>query len=434
MKTTKKRRGLKIFLTVLLSIIGVLAVFAVVIAVVNVIGNSANMKMVKAFAPVEYENRLVPFEDSDGNYCFEADRELKVMQLTDVHIGGGFMCFKKDSMALNAVAAMVTAEKPDLVIITGDITYPVPFQAGTFNNLESAKIFAALMETLGVYWAPVFGNHDTEAYSYFSREDIAEFYSDDDLKYCLFETGDDDIDGYGNSVIKVRNSDKIITQALFLIDSHSYTDGDIFGALWKYDNIKESQVNWYKNTLNSFIEENRQLIDSLYRDNEAEKSKATELYCKGNSLLFFHIPLMEYRDAWNGYVENGYADTEDIKMHYGTAGESGKVVYCSEHGDSLFEAMQAMNGNTGTFCGHDHLNNFSVDYKGVRLTYGYSIDYLAYGGIAKIGSQRGCTLISVKPDGTFDCKASNYYQEKYRTANGVKEDVTMQMLNEAHNK
>ena len=36
-------------------------------------------------------------------------------------------------MALNAVAAMVTAEKPDLVIVTGDIAYPVPFQAGTFT-------------------------------------------------------------------------------------------------------------------------------------------------------------------------------------------------------------------------------------------------------------------------------------------------------------
>ena len=41
------------------------------------------------------------------------------------------------------------------------------------------------------------------------------------------------------------------------------------------------------------------------------------------------------------------------------------------------------------------------------------VDYLAYPGIYKIGSQRGCTVISFAPDGSFDCKAESYYQDKY---------------------
>jgi hypothetical protein len=56
-----------------------------------------------------------------------------------------------------------------------------------------------------------------------------------------------------------------------------------------------------------------------------------------------------------------------------------------------------------------------------------SIDYLAYSGISTIGSQRGCTMITVHPDGSFDCTPENYYQDKYQAAN-AKEAVTMQDL------
>ena len=81
----------------------------------------------------------------------------------------------------------------------------------------------------------------------------------------------------------------------------------------------------------------------------------------------------------------------------------------------------------GVFSGHDHYNNFSIEYKGIRLTYGMSVDYLAYPGIYKKGSQRGCTMISVMPDGSFDCSAQSYYQDKY-TGVYEKEDVTMQEI------
>ncbi len=78
-------------------------------------------------------------------------------------------------MAINTVATMIRVEKPDFVVVTGDISYPVPFQAGTFNNKSGAKIFAELMETLGVYWTLAYGNHDTEAYSYYTREQLTDF-------------------------------------------------------------------------------------------------------------------------------------------------------------------------------------------------------------------------------------------------------------------
>ena len=82
------------------------------------------------------------------------------------------------------------------------------------------------------------------------------------------------------------------------------------------------------------------------------------------------------------------------------------------------------------FCGHDHYNNFSIEYKGIRLTYGMSVDYLAYPGIYKEGSQRGCTVITVESDGSFDCKPESYYQDKYTAVFGKEnvEEVVMQEL------
>jgi 3',5'-cyclic AMP phosphodiesterase CpdA len=333
------------------------------------------------------------------------------MQLTDVHIGGGYLSKEKDAMALNAVAAMVMAEKPDLVIATGDIAYPVPFSSGSFNNLSGARIFASLMEQLGVYWVITYGNHDTEMYSYYDRAAISDFYENSGFKYCLSQSGPEDIDGYGNSVINVKNSKGVITQTFVLLDSHSYTDDDYFGAMWKYDGVHENQIEWYRETITKLNAYNQKVTGD-------EKAVA-------KSTAFLHIPPTEYLDAWCEYVDNGFKDTENVKYFYGVAGESKKVVYCSTYEENLFETMLELDSTKGIFCGHDHFNNFSVEYKGIRLTYGKSIDYLAYVGIHKIGTQRGCTMITYSPDGTFTCKPESYYQDKY-VSQYEKEEVTMQ--------
>lgn len=417
-KEKKTKKG-KLLLKIFCSVLCVILVFVAVAGVVNTVGNKANTEKASSFDAVQKEDKLVPEIDSENGYwTFTTDRDFKVLHLTDVHIGAGFLSHKKDAMALNAVAAMVTAEKPDLVIVTGDIAYPVPFQAGTFNNLSAAKIFATLMEKLGVYWTMTYGNHDTEAYSYYSRAELDKFYSSKELKYCLYQSDSDEVDGYGNSVINVKNSDGVITQSFYTIDSHSYVDGDVFGIMWKYDNIHTNQVQWYKNTVVSLNEQNNKTLAKLGRKENSDIK----------SLAFFHIPLAEQRDAWYEYASNGFKDTENVKYYYGVAGEGKKVVYSGIGEDNFFETMLELGSTKGTFCGHDHYNNFSIEYKGIRFTYGKSIDYLAYPGIYKEGSQRGCTVITVSPDGSFDCKQESYYQEKYTSVLGKDsvENVVMQ--------
>ena len=409
----KKRKARKV-----LGIIAiVLVAFIIATALATFIGNKKNTEIANSFETVQVEDRLTPVKDENGHWTFTTDRDFKVMQLTDIHLGGGWISLRKDAMALNAVAAMVTAEKPDLVIVTGDIAFPLPYASGTLNNLHAAKIFAALMEKLGVCWTVTFGNHDTENFSHYNRKEISDFYANSGFKYCLYQPGPEDVDGYGNHVINVKNTAGEITQSIFMFDSHSYTEDDPTGIKWLYDNIHENQVVWYENTIKALNEQNNAVLIA----NGKEPIDTIK------SLAFFHIPLNETKDAWFEYAENNYQDTENVKLVYGVAGESGDIVYSPAGEDRLFEAMLELGSTKAIFFGHDHLNSFALDYKGIRLCYNYSVDYLAYWQIAKLGSQRGCTIIETKPDGTFDAHLENFYQDKYVTLY-EKEEVTMQEI------
>ena len=379
-------------------VLGIITSISMSMSSLTALINKSNFEVASSFDQVVYEDQLVPEKDADGNWTFYTDRDLKILQLTDVHIGGGIMSVKKDKMALNAVAAMLTAEKPDLVVITGDLVYPVPFQAGTFNNGISTDMVITLLEKLGVYYTVCFGNHDSELYSDYSREKIADKYANPDLKYSLFQKGPEDVDGYGNQVIKVKNSKGIVTNAFFTLDSHSYVDGDFLGVQWKYDNIHENQIEWYRESVLA--------IDAA--------NKAVDPDCPMfTSLCFFHIPLEEFGIAWQEYKANGYKDTENVKHFAGGYYEKDEKSYCGVYSDNFFETALELGSTKGIFCGHDHENNASVEYKGIRLTYGMSIDYLAYTGISKKGAQRGCTVISLSADGELSVSLENYYQDKY---------------------
>ena len=404
--------------------LAVIAVIAGLIAVLNVAAVDSLIKKGASYAPVEYDEPVVLVTEENGEKYFLSDREIKVMHLTDIHIGGGFMSKAVDEKALNAVATMVTAEKPDLVIATGDIAFPVPYMAGTFNNYSGAKAFAKLMERLGVYWTVTFGNHDAEAYSYFDREAMGKFYENEEYKHCLFSAGPETVDGFGNHVIEVKNSDGIITEALVMIDSQAYVKNDIITSIrGHYDNIHENQVEWYEAEIKRMNKENAEAIKAIQGD---ENGGLWETYGTVKTLAFFHIPLVEMADAWYAFEEGGFKDTEDFKFIDGILGEGGRRIYCGLGDDNMFEKMLELGSTKAMFNGHDHYNSTTFEYKGIQFSYGYSIDYFAYSGIDKEGSQRGCTVITCKPDTSFTIEKHNYYSDRYALEGFTREDVTMQ--------
>lgn len=407
-----------------LIIISAVLAIAVVIAGLNFMTVQNLLEKGNTYKKVEYENQLIPEKDENGNWYFTTDGDFKVMHITDVHIGGGFLSKGYDEKALNAVAIMVTKEKPDLVIVTGDVAFPVPYTAGTFNNYSGIKAFGNLMETLGVYWDVTFGNHDSEAYSYFDREDIAALYGSGEFEHCLFQAGPKDVDGYGNHTIEVKNSDGIITQAMILIDSQAYIKDNIIESIkGTYDNIHLNQVEWYEDEIKRMNAENSKTIKEIQGD---VNGGLYEKYGTVKTQAFFHIPLVEMGDAWNEFVENDFNDTENFKYFDGIIAEGGRRIYCGLGEDDLFEKMLELGSTKGIYNGHDHVNNTTFEYKGVTFSYGYSIDYFAYSGIDKLGSQRGCTMITCKPDATFTIDKYNYYSDRYNLDGFTREEVTMQ--------
>ena len=102
-----------------------------------------------------------------------------------------------------------------------------------------------------------------------------------------------------------------------------------------------------------------------------------------------------------------------MKYLGGNVGESAPYVYCSMEEEEMFETMLALGSTKAMFYGHDHLNNIVLEYKGIQLSYGFAVDYFAYIGIDKTGSQRGCTIINCSPETDFEIIHENYYQDKY---------------------
>lgn len=317
------------------------------------------------------------FEKRDGKDVIikENGKPLRILQLTDIHIGGSVFTRKKDKMALEAVAKIVQKAKPDFVAVTGDMVYPMPWLLqGTRNNLKASKMFASVMEASGVDWTVVFGNHDGEVWAKCTKAQLGDFYSSQ--PHCHFKKGDEKITGVGNYCIPVLNEDGSVNTALMFVDSNSYLTWNFFSG---FDTIHDDQIAWYKDT-----------ITNLSNDG-----------CIVPSLAFFHIPPKEFKDGW----EKCYLGTGEAVYHGGFVQEKDNYFgYPKTVESKFFPEMVKFGSCKGMFMGHDHLNTLSISYQGIRLTYGMSIDYNAYKGIEKRHTQRGGTIIEIYDDASFDVK------------------------------
>ncbi len=408
-----KVKSLKKRWIVLFSILGAIVVIFGVLHIANAIHKKNMEAYIDGYGKVAYDEQLSPTVDERGSYVFTTDREFRVMQLTDVHLGGGVFFADGDRRAIHAVASMIAAEKPDLVVVTGDISFAVPW-CGTLDNSVAHGYFKRLMENLGVYWTVAFGNHDAEKYNYHDREDVAEMYLDERMEYCLFTESADNVFGECNHVITVKNTQGLITSAFVMIDSNAYTDKDIFGLGWDYDNVHDDQVAWYRENIEYYTAKNLATYNALP---EGERPVGFNTAAV-NSYIYMHIPPEEMLLAYNAAAEGDISDPDT----YGIVGEGGQVVYSSAYPDNLFETAAELGSTKGIFFGHDHLNSLRLTREGVLLAYGYSIDYSAYAGAT--GYQRGCTLLTLGIDGIVSHDYYNYYSDRY---DHLQDDVDMEL-------
>ena len=98
-----------------------------------------------------------------------------------------------------------------------------------------------------------------------------------------YEAGNENIDGYGNSVINIKNSNGIITQSIFTIDSHAYTGTGLIDIIkMDYDNIHANQIEWYKWAVNGIAANAGHVVESS---------------------AIMHIPVYEVKTTWAKYYD-----------------------------------------------------------------------------------------------------------------------------------
>ena len=323
------------------------------------------------------------------------DKDFKILQLTDLHLGFGPLSRSKDKLALHAVKKLVKRTKPDMLVLTGDSLFPFLPKAGTLNNRKQAKKLMAFLDDFQIPYTLTFGNHDCEMGSTCNKEELAKLYKKG--KYCIFTEGRKNLTGVGNFFIHLTDDNRRVLLTLVMLDSNMYGEGGWFYS--GFDCIHDDQVHWCMEHLQELKKE----------------------YPDGKAMAFFHMPLREFREA---YEKMKLGDKSVIYQH-GSIGEKNEHFGISKYKSTFFnEAVQ--NGVIKwMFCGHDHLNTLSLIYKGIQMTYGMSIDYLGYKGIRKSYIQRGGTLITRKMDGSVDIRMVPLTDVVSKKIRGVKEINTL---------
>lgn len=251
---------------------------------------------------------------------FDKNGEFKIVQFTDTHVE---LQRNKNLSVYQTVKTVLALEKPDFVILTGDIVTGDDPQ-------EGYKRFADIFKEAKIPWAAVWGNHDSE--HNLSRKKVAEYV--EKLPYCL-NKNDNSITGYSNYILPVYGKKNKIEALMYCMDSNDYST--LKPLVDGYGWFDFSQINWYLKKSKEYTKENN--------------GKPLP------ALAFFHIPLPEYTDAWNNkkFPPIGVRNEDECSPDINTG---------------MFAAMLTGGDVMGTFVGHDHINDFIGVYYNIALAYG----------------------------------------------------------------
>ncbi|MCD7935685.1 MAG: metallophosphoesterase family protein [Tannerellaceae bacterium] len=251
---------------------------------------------------------------------FNENGRFKIVQFTDVHYIHGD---DRSDISLERINEVLTAEKPDLVLFTGDLIYGGDAASGMKTVLEQVS-------KRQIPFGVLFGNHDDE--HSLSREELFDIIKEIPYNYTATVAG---LSGVTNFILPVLSGKKQKEAAiLYCMDSHAYSQINGIGG---YDYIKFDQIQWYRENSRSYT----------------AKNGGTPI----PSLAFFHIPLPEYNQA----------ASDENAILIGTRKEKA----CAPQLNSgLFSSMKEMGDIQAIFVGHDHDCDYVVNWKGILLGYG----------------------------------------------------------------
>ena len=317
-------------------------------------------------------------------FRFNADGRFKILHVTDTHL-------HEDNVAESTrmIALACDVEKPDLVMLTGDLAPEDTFE----QTAERVDQLMQVFESRNIPVAVTFGNHDSENGAY-TREAVMALYN---AYSCSVSVDDGDLlTGCGTYRIPLyASTGNELKFNLWVFDSGDY-DGE-----GHYANVAEDQVEWYKET-----------------SAEIERQNGKKIY----SLVFQHIIVpeiyeaLEEKDYWTAYSyphiydESKYYRFSTEYTNYGMLCEFPCPGYYN-HGQ--FAAMVERGDVLAMFTGHDHSNAFGVNYKGIDIVNSLST---RYNGDA-YSSQYGYRVIELDenaPD-TYETRVVRWYDFVYRS-------------------
>lgn len=279
---------------------------------------------------------------------FRQDGTFTIVQFTDLHWKNGE---PEDHRTRALMELTLDAEKPDMVVFTGDVIYTGHVSEGYSECEDPSRAFrdaVAAVEERSIPWAVVFGNHDTE--NHITREELMEVAMS--RPHTVAEAGPADITGVGNYAVQLVDAEGNPAANLYFLDSGNLSPLE---HVPYYNWVRRDQIDW--------------LVSESARLNPADQAS------KLPALAFFHIPVPEYQEVW------------DKESCYGNKFEP---VCCAPVNSGLFTALLEMGDVVGTFCGHDHVNDYYGDLHGIRLCYGRATGYNTYG---REGFKRGARVI-----------------------------------------
>jgi hypothetical protein len=279
------------------------------------------------------------------------------------------------------ITAMIDEVKPDLITVSGDLAWASEFVA--------YDMLAKFLDSFGIPWAPVFGNHDNQH----GPEAVckaAEIMKAQ--KTCLLEQGDPAM-GYGNYVIGIEEEGRLI-HGLILMDSHDRKAWVDEQGNHRYDwaDIEPNQFPWY-----------REQVEML-------KAKGAK-----ESSLLMHIPLYTYRTAVEAALRSDI-DRSAVSPFNGEQGDcwnpgfenSFGVLYegisSFERENGFFDEILAADHTKTVLCGHDHVNTIGVYWHGVLLAFTLKTGCGCYWN-PKI---TGGTVMTVDSDGKMEIEHRFY--------------------------
>ncbi|KAI9064007.1 Metallo-dependent phosphatase [Trametes sanguinea] len=348
---------------------------------------------------------------------FSRDGKFKIMQIADLHYSVSVgacrdtlidPCPGSDNLTSTLLGRMLDAEKPDLVVFTGD---QLNGQGSSWDSKSVLAKFAKAVTQRGIPWAAVFGNHDDEDGA--SREAQIKYMQG--LPYSLVEAGPKDIHGVGNYILKVKSADPSMTHllTLYFLDSGSYYAGILdswfgFFTPTEYDYLRQDQIDW-------FLQESAS-IDAIERPFHPDGAKdmgdiwkrqaadqvipGSRRLAKPNALMFFHIPLAESYSApdidskTGRALDRGISDLEEPGAAKRQAGFFHKGLLQASESDHLAgghipEVKVVANG-------HCHLTENCKRVKGIWLCFGGGGSYSGYG---KVGFDRRFRIYDISDYG-----------------------------------